>query len=332
VRSLAEPNPDLFPYAGWVPTAGGRLSFRHIGQSQYPTPSIYANVSTPRRRLILAYQRRNLSDVPFQRIIHYLCNIRGDFWFVLFAHSVDDPHVSNELRGTIYVFKSKEDWRKESEQVVRSSIQQITEQTLLNPLLPEQHIRAELIPAQRAVKKAADIAVHFELSRTGEVYFRAPIFNNSDLEFASNDYAATTGHDFPHWVSTQCYFFLRDVCHRHQHHPPHVDNILVLQYRNPADPVVWRFNIIYSLYYYIVREKRFLDASSIFQASGVLGYAMSFRTICGEALGDLAIRMPRFDSEALLQSLQARANEETWRFRQAADRAARMGVFWIARA
>jgi hypothetical protein len=58
----------LRQHVGWIPTANGRLSFRHIGEAKHPTPSKYANVATKSDRIIVAYQRRNLSDSVFRTI------------------------------------------------------------------------------------------------------------------------------------------------------------------------------------------------------------------------------------------------------------------------
>src|SRR5262249_50678624 len=89
--SSAEPDNKKYPYAGWVPTANGRLSFRHVGESKNPTESVYANVGTEAERLVLAYQRRDLSDALFQTVINFICNIEGSFWFALAIKSIGTP-------------------------------------------------------------------------------------------------------------------------------------------------------------------------------------------------------------------------------------------------
>ena len=109
--SGAEPSIKIYPYAGWIPTANGRLSFRHIGETTHPSECIYANVATDDRRFILAYQYRQLSDVLFRSVIEYLCNISGDFWFSIAARSIGAPGEADQIEGSIFIYKSKDDWR-----------------------------------------------------------------------------------------------------------------------------------------------------------------------------------------------------------------------------
>lgn len=300
---------DQFPYAGWVPTVNGRLSFRHVGEARHPSESVYANIiSEHKRRVILAYQRRNLSDILFAPAIHYLCNISGDFWFVLAATSSRSAEESDQLFGQIAVFKSKEDWRQKAEKIARPAIAEMN--ALRFSMSPErdQTIESTFVAARDSVIALADIRIDFHLHRTGEVYFGRPSFADTDLEFASQNYAKECGHDFPKWVADQCYFFLRDLSHTHQHHAPSSDTILILQERDTGD-VEWRRNIIFSLAHYTIRTKRFGDPPSLFQSMGVQAYSLSFKEICQERLGSLANQIPKFNDEALMHSLSARAQE-----------------------
>ena len=72
-------------YRGWVPTVNCRLSFRIIGQSNFPTRSSYRNILTKNHGYVLAIQRRNLSDVLFAGIVERLLGVSGKFDFVIAA-------------------------------------------------------------------------------------------------------------------------------------------------------------------------------------------------------------------------------------------------------
>lgn len=306
----SEPDSVEYPYAGWIPTANGHLSFRHVGEAQHPSETIYANITTHEHRIILGYQRRPLSDVLFQWIIHYLCNIEGTFWFVFAARSVGAPGDIEELLGQIFIYKSRDDWRLNGEKQTRTAIHQINEVRLsLNPSRDayiEENFRSALI----ALDGTADVVLRFVMNRSGEVYFSKPTFNDPDLEYASLDYAMANGRDFQKWIADQAYFFVRDISHTHQHHPPSVDTILILQERQRFDEIGWRRNIIYSLHHYIIRSKRFGDRKSTYRAMGVLGYCMSFYAICRRRLGKKAREIPAYNDAALIRSLEARAKEE----------------------
>jgi len=296
---------DQFPYAGWVPTANGRLSFRQVGESKHPTESIYANITTGKGRLVLAYQHRPLSDVLFQPLIHYFCSISGRFWFVIAARSDEEPSSAEEMRGFIGIYKSRDDWRQ-NETIVRDAVIEINSLRFSMEADRDAATENTFSNAQGHVNATADIRIAFHVFRSGEVYFSEPSFRDSELAFASNNYAQGCGHNFPKWVADQSYFFLRDITHTHQHHAPSSDTILILQKRDPEDHD-WRRRIIFSLYHQIISAKRFGDAPSAYQSLGIQAYCMSFKKICGKSLDWKEDE--RFNDQALKQSLEARAQE-----------------------
>lgn len=311
--SSAEPSLKRFPYAGWIPSANGRLSFRHIGESRNPSEAIYANVATNARRIILGYQRRDLSDLLFQTIIHYLCNIEDRFWFAIAATSSGTASDADEIAGRVYIYKSKEDWRSKAQPVVRTSINQLNNSRLWLQDNRDQLVDQEFDRAKAVLDFTADVHADFLICRTGEVYVAPASFSDSELEYASIDYATSVRQDFPKWILDQCYFFLRDIAHRHQHHAPSSDTILILQHRDPPG-VIWRRNIIFSLHHYIIRTRRFGDIRSLYQASGILAYCNSFRMICERHLSaQLASQIPPFNDKSLRQSLEARSREQEQR-------------------
>ncbi len=164
--------------------------------------------------------------------------------------------------------------------------------------------------AREKLDRTADIEIEFDLDRNGEVYFSQPEFRERALQDASERLAADEGHDIRKWVADQCYFFLRDATHSHQHHEPHSDTILILQDRK-GDDVQWRKNVIFSLHYAIIRFKRDTDARSALRAIGILAYCKSF-TACSKArLKARFVDFPEFNDDALMLSLQAKSQEIT---------------------
>lgn len=303
-----EPPCEDYPYAGWVPTANGHLSFRHIGETRHPTESVYANVTADRRRLVLGYQRRPLSDVLFQTLIHYLCGINGEFWFVVAATSEGIPGDVEELTGVVYIYKSKTDW-KTCQRVARIAIDQLNDNRLSMRADRDVLLQRCFSECKSTMNNTADITIDFWLNRSGEIFFGKPTFQDSDLGYASRDYAEKLGHNFALWMANQTYFFIRDISHGHQHHVPTADTIIILQERVAGDRVTWRRNIIYSLHHYIIRAKRGADAGSLSQAAGILSYCMSFQAICRRHLGSDAEHIPNYNDDALLGSLNARSAE-----------------------
>lgn len=310
------PSPAEFPFAGWVPTANGRLSFRHVGESRNPTESRYANVTTDSTRLVVAYQHRPLSDALFQWLIHPLQHLDGSFYFVLTARSEETPGHTEELFGTISIYKSHLDWRAFGRPAIRERVRDIN--LLVHSFVPNRDALTEALfeDCERELAQTADIEIKYRLFRTGEVYFENPSFKDSVLAQESNEYAAAQGQDFNKWIADQSYFFLRDITHTHQHHAPSSDTMLMLHYRDdPTEEddtdgdIGWRRNIVYSLNHHIIRAKRFADSISLFQAMGVLAYCKSFKGICTERFEMGIPGLPQFNDDALLDSLRARVDE-----------------------
>ncbi len=250
-----------------------------------------------------------LSDALFKSITHAISGIRGDFRFGIAAVSNGPPDNSTSLQGAIYIYKSKEDWRKRGQPVVRSSIIEL--RALNNAILRGRGGRIEHVYdiARREFEATADITLVFHLVRTGEIYLSAPTFRDLELERVSVEYADLDGQDFSRWVADQAYFFMRDISHVHQHHSPSADTILILQ-PNSTDEVSWRSHIIYALQHYVIRAKRSGAATAVAQSAGIYAYYMSFRQISERALGKDAEQIPTFNDSALLQSLNAKFQEE----------------------
>lgn len=311
-ESIAEPSIENYPFAGWVPTANGHLSFRHIGDSDHPTTPIYANIlSNNGTRYVLAVQKRNLGDAFFGRVVERICGIQGSFWFCCAAKSSGEIGDINYVSGSIFIFKSSEDWHASAESDVKQFIESLNEIRMSHNANHGEQVENLFNKGLKTLNVTADIRIEFVLYRCGDVYFSNPIFRDTQLGKASAEYAAHRGRNFNRWVADQSYFFLRDIAHRHQHHQASSDTLLVLQERDIDAPHRWRRNIVYSLQHYIIRSKRYADGRGVSQAAGVLGYCMSFMEISKRRLikGDFE-KMPSYNDNALIQSLQSRLNEE----------------------
>lgn len=327
--SDGEPKVEDYPFAGWVPTVNGRLSFRHIGEASYPLTSVYANAVSDQKRFIVGYQYRQLSDVLFKWATHSLQNLSGSFLFAISATSAGPPKDDKFIFGSVYVFKTVTDFRSRAKKVVDSDIRQIHHLRLDAGPQRDANIAFHAGAANTKLSKTADICLKFVLARTGEVYFALPEFSDEELRRNSVEYAAINGHDFEKWLADQAYFFLRDISHRHQHHHPTSDTILILQDRRLNSPIEWRTLVIYSLEFFAIRLKRAHDVASVSQAMGILAYCRSFRQNCERFIQEHKPHpadLPEFNDDALLLSLQARAKtEEAFAF-SGADSAARNGV------
>ncbi len=306
-----------FEYAGWVPTVAGRLSFRHIGESEHPTQSIYANVTTGSARLILGYQRRPLSDSLFQAVTDAITRSSGDFWFALQAASTEQPERTDTIKGVVYVFKSRADWCTKAEKSVRPAIYRLNDLRLSTEPDRDAQIGTHFERSAGILRNSADISANFELTRDGVLRLTSPKFLDPDLEYASLNFAQSQSQDFSAWVANQIYFYLRDIIHRHQHHDMSEDTILILRRADKAD-VEWRRDIIFSLYFRIIRAKRAVDFPYSVRALGILAYCSSFKRVSAPVFKAAKFSIPAFNDAALRASIRASIEEHLMR-RQAEE-------------
>lgn len=297
----------MLKFVGWIPTVNGRLSYRHIGDSRHPTETQFANLELPSGRIVLAIQRRPLSDILFPRLLHRLSRRNGDFWFVLTARANAGALQADRLGGSIHIFKTADDWRSVAGRI-SENIAEIERQRYAQT--PDREALAVLAfdRAGGVCDVSADVRVDFTLDRDGEASFDVPHFKEAALERASTSFARGSGHDISKWISDQAYFFLRDVSHTHQHHKPDTDTILILQEHDALD-IQWRKNVFYSLNYAVIRFKRHADAVSSTRAMGIVAYCNSFVACCERRNPDFRSTLELFNDRALLQSLQAKSDE-----------------------
>jgi len=262
----------------------------------------------------VAYQYRPLSDILFPRTIRLFRDIGGDFWFTLTAkaptNSGGSTPATDCVHGKVHIFKSDNDWNAFALHQMKAIIQELGD-CRFDPSCMATRAACAFNRATTLVEKCADIHIEFHLYRDGEVYFCSPSFANQDFRDRSENFAATTGHNITKWIADQCYFFLRDLTHTHQHHEPSSDTILILQERGDDD-VQWRNNIIYSLHYAIIRFKRYADSKYTLRATGILGYCKSFMACCERKASKTNIAtLAEFNCNDLLLSLHAKSQESS---------------------
>jgi hypothetical protein len=292
-------------YLGWVPTVIGRYSFRSIGDTLHPDRSICLNIAvrihrlgtTEHVRYVLCYQKRDLSDVPFPLVTNFLMDDSGVFYFVLLATTVvasNDPNKTN-LVGNICMYKAPA-WSI-CKNEVRSLIRGDEFRSDVGRFV------SSVEHCSKYVRMHADAVVEFEMQRDGCVKFGSCIINTANL-FEEVENATMSTDDI---VVQQCYYFLRDISHKHQHHDKASDTILSL-YKVPSKQddkrSDWRRHVLYSLLYNIIETNRKDRMIFLSRVRGVMEYAKSFCAISG--INDQDIRF-----NFLQGSIDARISEKS---------------------
>lgn len=241
-------------FVGWVPTVTGHLSFTTLATGSFPTRCWRRE----RGDRLIALQRRDLLDVlvPYadsvevvsyfrEKLANIVIGISGRFWYVLDAREVDDGEC---LEGHIYMIPAAKngDYIGALHSWLTSSV--------------------DLEGVDEFIAKTTDVScysVEFRLERGG----KASLTPSSSGE----------GEQLRRLLANQAFFFLKDICHVHQHHHPTHDAITeVAEIKSDDREPDWIAQTQYSLYRAIIRFKRFKNEKALFRAAGILAYARSF--------------------------------------------------------
>jgi hypothetical protein len=286
-------------YKGWIPTVVGRLSFRSIGSISFPDRHIYRNIafshSTGRQRFIISYQRRKLSDGIFPLITGPLLGESGEFFFVLSASTnISTTPYASRLTGTIFAF-IKPTWSR-----ARQKLREFIADDRASITFSEFDL--ELRRRNADLMSQSDFHVNFELERNGFVQFSIPTVNNNSILDQNEENERN--------IVNHCYFFLRDMCHKHQHHNPRSDTLLtVLKVEDEAEDNTWKRHILYSLLYHVVQYKRRAKSQVQAQARGIISYTRTFERLAH--LEDSSLFLEELDSSILSKESEISAIQNT---------------------
>jgi len=266
----------------WVPNVSGALSFSAIGSGCYPTQPVRANVGDQKKRYLVAFQYRNLLDA----VIPFLARkkgLMGDFVSACVAVSSDDPLETNDfLEGRLFIFHDPTSWKKLVEPVVIGAQEKLRTFAALPTGTASlfDHFGDTYSSLLSGLPGLSSFYVDFTLTRSGITCLTIP-----------DDYASRISPSAPEFpfdplqrehseriVCSQLFFFLKDLCHNHQHHDPKADTIIDI-HPFTGDELQWRAKVLRVLYRKIIEYKRSSRQASFHSSLGILIYAKSLRGI-----------------------------------------------------
>lgn len=304
-------------FIGWVPTAGGRLSFSVIGNSDFPSRAITRNCANDTDRFVITFQRRRFVDSAaplfLKRFIQKYFSQDGDFWFVFIASGSNCSTVSGEsVSGYAYVFSEKE--------ICRSSI--------LPKLKRFQH--AVYKDCRREVFESglegfesgvsADYLAKFRvvLARDGVVNMnycslppREVKSKFQKLRYKIND---EDGRERKSLLASQVYFFIKDITHTHQHHGRRVDAMIDVHY-SEIKSAEWYSRTLRGLYKRVLQYKRDKDRKVNMSSLGLMAYIDSLVRIARSRLSYSEYRrLPVKFNDNLVASITASDDAKSARY------------------
>lgn len=232
--------------------------------------------------------------------------LHGQLWFACIARSEDLSDFPQErLSGQIFIVSYKKRQRKQA-RIMLKTAQEKMRKSELSSGYSNNEIRCLLEDTAKGVSCLSGFWVEFCLCRNGETTIRL----DTAERFCANATQIADGDDknyFHDLLCRQAFYFLKDICHRHQHHSPKTDTLADLYVS--SDDVEWRREVLYALYRKIIHFKRNRTEDAILDSMGTLAYAQAFQTICGKNTRDG--QLPDFDNKSLACSLESAYKELT---------------------
>jgi len=279
-------------FRAWVPNATGNLSFSLIGIDGQPTQCQSKHVLADGTRSIVARQRRNLSDNLLAKHLGGLVGAVHDFDFTMLAKTETfKADRLGVLRGWIFIH----------------------EDCPLD-LGFMQHDDLDVRALKSQIANSALFGVAFRLFRSGRMELRVPQgMGVLDVRFGNEVRLAASEALRP--LVAQCFYFLRDITHRHQHHANRSDTLTTVW--PISDPSLWIRETLYELYRRVLMLRRQHSPRGQEDALGILAYVAAFESSIADPyrkmteIYPLKPVIPVYEKAALKESLNA--NLETKR-------------------
>jgi hypothetical protein len=292
---------DVLTYKGWLPTVTGRLSYTFFGQTSHPSKANSTNVSDGNRRYICVYQTRKTSDA-----IVDLPQYEKKITFCFVAKTKDeDSDAQKYLEGYCYMFRpsrwSKIERRITCYQYLLNSARASFEHdpsVSLSSLVGQNvsYLHNQLV-------SESDFVCHARISRTGTTELTL----NITTCLAPNQSEPISPAKALN-LAAQCFYFLKDIGHHHQHHNRHTDTITSIHViSDRLEDVKWRTATLYNMYRKVIDYKRHPKNLNFNDCLGLLAYAEAFNKISREELPDKNKRghLPKYYYRQVSESIRA---------------------------
>jgi hypothetical protein len=300
-------------YTGWIPTVGGKLSFSIVGDVNHPTKAYNFNETVAGIRYIFSYQERDLSDATkflwLGDIYNYLKGRSGKFYFV-FQGCVDDStsDINSPLSGQVYALYSADmNYVKDS---LSSCLKRLKEKHRTQPSSIRNVFNLDLFSNLSELYKSDGLhMLDVQIDRSGIAQMSTPSDYYQKLLFNSkSDMFSQDGVSADH-VASELFFFLKDLCHIHQHHSPRTDTIVDL-YNTTNNKNAWINETLRVLYRRVLDHKRSPKPNTNSSARGVLSYIKSFQKLFCSDKTDQIIILNNEELELSLVTCSERTKEK----------------------
>lgn len=301
-------------FVGWVPTAGGRLSFSVVGNSSFPSRAVTKNIANEKSRYIITFQKRKFVDSAAPFILKALAqkyfNQSGLFWFVFLASGSNcSTKSADRLSGTVYIFNEKSIWKNTISPLLKKLQNNISDNCtnfVYEKTLEEFDL---FISAEYLAKFSVDLhrdgitKIRYSKSPVLEYKSKFNQLRNRINEDKSEDEAESGGRQYH--LASQVYFFIKDITHTHQHHSPRADAMIDI-HQASVNSAHWYSRTLRGLYKRVLQYKRDRDRTVNVSSLGLMAYIDTFISIARSRLDhDEFERIPVKNNKNLVASIKA---------------------------
>jgi len=269
-----------------------------------PTLCKTTNIADRDNRYLVCHQARETLDfiTLFKHQAAALKGLEGRMWFVCTGRTAEHNEQKLEkLYGRLFLFHNKTQWEKAPKDLVKDARDEVENlergefEGSLADTLDNSFSRLE-----NQLMETSSFHVGFELIRCGEVKIiwdeKLPISPNAPTILEEEQKAI-----FNHLIASQLFFFLRDICHEHQHHNPKTDTIVDLH--EDSDDYDWRVQTLYALYRKIIQYKRTRSPEMVVNSLGTLAYTQAFKILFERSVEKTGKKLPDYSDSSLKDSL-----------------------------
>jgi hypothetical protein len=307
-------------FLGWIPNLRGRLSFSTIGTSTEPYPFR----KYIRDDYVAITQNRTLNDSAIPRKIRYvLFTAKYSPFKILFLclfkifskFKQNGILINNRAIKLIAAPFTKENSSLEKKDSIAGSVFVIDNKYIKSSMqkihfgnLPQAELKREL-------SLVSVLEASFRLPRNGMLELKLEHISDVEddkLRWSSKEQGIAY-KQFELDTVSQVYYFMKDLCHQHQHHHAKSDTLLPLIRAHGetgeidgVDKQSLNDSVLRSLYRAVLKMRRTHSEGDHYKMKGILAYIQSFKNVMGSQKVDQYV----CDADAcMLSAIEAKAGQ-----------------------
>ena len=299
-----------------IPNLRGRLSFSTIGTSTKPYPFEKHNLE----HVDIIFHNRTLNDSALPRFVRSILFTNSYFLIRYFFILIQFFYKSETLEKLLYhdgdfIFVYLLDKDNSTVDVLKGKTFVVN-----STLTPKESFAPSLIgistvsfeDACKVLQHVSSLYSTFTIKRNGILELKNFVLKkveNGSLRWVTKEQNCSY-QKFKHDTFSQIYYFMKDLCHQHQHHDPKSDTLLPLIEADSSDYLKnMSDGILKSLYRTVLKMRRTHSEEEYYCMQGILMYAKSFRQIAQKI--DPELKHPEgftdLGDENILKSIDAKA-------------------------